>query len=73
MWPQSRDVWTTGDLLLFGPFLLDTEERRLTRDDDASVAGTAKKPIFMGFFGDLIGRGERIRTSDPSVPNRVLP
>src|SRR5215475_13675178 len=26
----------------------------------------------MGFFSDLIGRGERIRTSDPSVPNRVL-
>jgi hypothetical protein len=33
---------------------------------------TAKKPDFSGLPADLIGRGERIRTSDPSVPNRVL-
>ena len=35
---------------------------------------TSKRPCLQGLlagcFGDLIGRGERIRTSDPSVPNR---
>ena len=33
---------------------------------------TKKKAQFLGPLRDVFGRGERIRTSDPSVPNRVL-
>ena len=34
--------------------------------------GYRKKPDFSGLSSDVIGRGEWIRTTDPSVPNRVL-
>ena len=40
--------------------------------EEKSVTQMKKAPKISGLFQELIGRGERIRTSDSCVPNAVL-
>ena len=67
---QHRTDWKLQ--AMFDRWFAWRRNRQMKRKETQTGFGAGSRPTEIDEFAEEIGRGEWIRTTDPSVPNRVL-